>query len=316
MAATKINIGELVEQMPETDRDIQARKDAEKQQPVDPNAKPKETPKADRWGAASKFTGPDPDLANKLFAQALAGEKETLAALMALIRDPADAEFKNYKPEYFLHGLAIYVSAPEREAQKKWFVETLAAHATNPKIEPHVRGFLVRELRVIGEKETVAALGKLLRDEQLCADAAAALVSIGDNATEQFHAALPNAKGKCRVIIVQSLGVLRDAKSAGALRAALNDNDPDVRLAAAWGLARITDASSIEPMLKATGADSSWERTKAIQACLLLAENLAQAGKRNDAARIYSHIRATRTEAKEQYLRDAATKALSALGMG
>jgi len=315
MATSKPNIAALVAQMPETDKEIQARKEAEKpaQQPADPNAK-KEAPKPDRWGAASKFTGPDPEFANELCEQVLSGGRDALIELVKLVRDPGDAEFKDYKAEYFLHALAIYVGAPERAAQQKLVVQTLASQLGNAKLGAHVRGFLVRELRVIGAKDAAGALGKLLGDEQLCSDAAAALVSLGQ--AEPLRDALRGAKGKCRLTIIQSLGAVRDEESAKALRAALADAEADVRLAAAWGLARTADVQAVDGLLKLADAEPTWERNKATHACLLLAENLLANNRRNDARRIYSHLRTTRTQPHEKYVRDIAEKALLALGIG
>ena len=65
-------------------------------------------------------------------------------------------------------------------------------------------------------------------------------------AAEQFHRALPGARGKSRLTILQNLGVLRDTLSIGALKQALNNNDREARLAAVWALANIGDAGSTD----------------------------------------------------------------------
>jgi HEAT repeat protein len=312
---TNLNIASLVAQMPETDKEIEARKAAEKQaqQPADPNAKPK-PPKADRTAGGSKFTGPDPGTAAQWFDQVLAGGTDALNELAALVIDPADPAFKDYKAEYFLHGLAIHVGAPGRDAQRRLVVQALVAHLGNAKLSAHVRGFFVRELRVIGTRDASAAIGRLLADETLCADSAAALVSIAD--AEPLRAAVPAAKGRCRLAALQCLAVLSDEKSAPAFRAALADADTDARLIAAWGLARIGDTQAIDAMLKLSLAEAAWERSKATQACLLLAETLVAAGRRGEARRIYVQLRATHTQPNEAYLRELADKALLALGIG
>jgi HEAT repeat protein len=315
MASPKLNVAELVAKMPETDKEIQARLEAEKaaQQPADPNAKPAEK-KPDRWGNASKFTGPDPAAANGLFEQTLAAGRDALVDLTRFVRDPADAAFKDYKAEYFLHSLALYASAPGKEAHEKLVVSVLADALSDTKLPVHVRGFFVRTLRVMGTQGAVAAIGKLLRDEQLCCDAAAALVSLGGAAP--LREALAGANGKCRLAIIQSLGDLRDTASAAPLRSALGDNEADVRLTAAKALARIGDAQAIEPMLKLSNMASDWERTKATGACIELAETLIANGRASDARKIYTAIRATRTQPHEAYLRDLADKALGAPAVG
>jgi HEAT repeat protein len=317
--AAKVNLAELVEQVPATDREIQAQEqEAKAAAEAAKNGQPtpaKPPPKPDRWGAASKFTGPDPDVADKLCEQVLAGGRASIVELIALIRDPAAEDFKNYKPEYLLHCLALYVGRPDQTARRRMFVDALVAQVGDTRLSLHTRGFLARELQWIGDRRAVAALGKLLGEEQLCDDAARTLVAIGDGAAEQFRAALPGAKGRRRLVIVQALGALRDAPSLAALQKALGDEEGDVRIAAAWGLARVGAASSVDALLKAASTDAPWERVKTTSACLLLAENLAANGRKQEAARIYSHLSATRTDPKERYVRDAAAKALAALGV-
>ena len=314
MPATKVNIAALVAQLPETDREKQARKEAEQraQEPAAQETKPDDKPS--RRGAASKFTGPDPEFAKTLFEQALAGGRDALDDLANLVRDPGSPEFKDYKAGYFLHGLAVYVSAPGREAQRTEVVRALAAQISNEEVSQQVRAFFIRELRVIGTKDAANALGKLLHDDQLCADAAAALVSLGQAGA--LRQACDGATGKCRLSIVQSLGALLDEQALALLRAALTDPETEVRLAAAWALARMGDVDSIDPLLKLADVELRWERIKGMQSCLLLAENLAAKSRRNDARRIYLHLQSTRTEPHEWYVHQLADKALLALGPG
>ncbi|MCX6904216.1 MAG: HEAT repeat domain-containing protein [Verrucomicrobia bacterium] len=169
-------------------------------------------------------------------------------------------------------------------------------------------------MQLIGGPEAVSTLGKLLTDESLCTDAARTLLAVGNGAVEQLRAALPRVSGKCRLVLMQSLAACGDAASGDAMRAALADPDRDMRLAAVWGLARIGDEGAADLLLKAASVAPSFERTKATQACLLLAENLVAAGKKKVAVGIYTRLRDSRTEAKEHYIRDLAAKALRALG--
>ncbi len=82
------------------------------------------------------------------------------------------------------------------------------------------------------------------------------------------------------------------------------------------GVARIGDTQAIDALLKLSLADAVWERTKATQSCLLLAETLVSGGRRNEARRIYVQLRATHTQPNEAYLRELADKALVSLGIG
>jgi HEAT repeat protein len=311
MAFPQPNIMALVEQMPATDKELEAQKVPPPGQPTD-QAKPK--PKPGREFQGSKFTAPDPEAAEKIFDQILAGGSDSLRELVNLIRDPAEPDFKNYKAEYLCHCLVVYVGRESKSALRRMVSDTLTAQVADEKVPLYVRGFLVRELQWIGDRQAVSALGKALADEKLCDDAVRSLLAIGDGAAEPLRNALPAARGRCRLALVQGLAALRDAQSLERLREAVVDAEQDVRLAAVWGLAKMGDAGSVDLLLKTADATAPWERSKATQACLVLAETLAAAGKKTEAARVYMRLRDTRTDPKEQYIREAATKALAGLG--
>jgi HEAT repeat protein len=156
------------------------------------------------------------------------------------------------------------------------------------------------------------ALGKLLADDELRGPAAQALLAIGDGAAEEFRAALPKAAGRARVTVIHALGTLRDTQSAEALRKLLADADRDTRLTAAWAVSTIGDGASADALFKLADAAEGYERAKLNQACLLLAERLAAAGKRADAERIYKKLHDSRTDSSELHVRDAAARALGA----
>ena len=136
-----------------------------------------------------------------------------------------------------------------------------------------------------------------------------ALVAIGDGAAEPLRSALPNAKGRCRLTILHSLAALGDAGAAEAFKQALKDDDREVRIAAGAGLAKLGDAGAVELLIKAAETEPGWERVQATKHCLVLAEKLTASGKKTEARRIYQHLRDTRQDASEAYIRQAAEKA-------
>jgi len=220
---------------------------------------------------------------------------------------PAEA---GVKPRYALHCLALYVCKLNDRKHRRAFAEILASELDRDRPK-QIKGYLIRQLQVAGGKEVAGALGKFLPDEELCEYAAQALAAIGDGAAGQLRDALPKAKGKCRLTVIQNLGVVGDKKSVDALKRALGDEDRDIRLAAAWGLANIGDAGSLDMLTRAADVQDPYERIKTAQACLLLAENLLAAGRKKDAMKIYAHLRDTRTDPAEQYLREVAESALA-----
>ncbi len=252
----------------------------------------------------------DKEAVEKALAEILQGGKDNIVGLVALLVEPGKGD--DGKARYALHALAVEVCKRKDARQRPMFAEALASTLDGkPPKEP--QAFVIRQLQVAGGKEVVPALGKLLLDDALGDDAAQALLAIKEGAAEQFRAALPKASGKQVLPIAQALGVLRDRNSVAALQDLVRDKDRDRRLCAVWALANIGDAGSVELLLKAADKDG-FERIKATQACLLLAENLLAAGKKKEAARIYTHLKDTRTDPSERHIKEAATKGLAAAG--
>lgn len=237
------------------------------------------------------------------------GGRRYVLGLIEMLGEPGREE--NVKPHYTLHCLANHTLVAGDEKARKVLSQTLAAQLGGD-LSTYNKAFLCQQLQWAGGKEATAALGRLLTDEELVEPAAMALAAIGQGAAEQFRAALPNARGKCRLGIVQGLGAVEDTHSAGALRQALGDPDREVRLAAGWGLARMGEAGSVDALIEAADIGPGWERIQATKHCLVLAEKLLAAGKKDLAAKIYAHLRDTRTDPSEKYIRDAAGKALAA----
>jgi len=310
--ATNINIAELVEQMPETDNDILAKRQAAEAQNTEQKDQKK---KPARYGEASKFTGPDPGAAAKIFETILGGGRGAIVELIGLIRDPSDSDFKNYKAGYLLHGLAIYAGRPGQEARRLLFAETVAEQLGQSGPSKAVKAFLIRELQAAGGKEVVNALARQLQDEELCEPATQALLAIREGAGSAMQKALSSAQGKNRVTIIQALGVLRDTGAVKELTVSLANDDSNVRLAAAWALANMPAPNSWQALLKLADGSENWERIQATKACLLLAEKVAGSDK-SIAKRIYTQLRDTRKEPSEAYIRAAAEKGLSAIPAG
>jgi len=176
----------------------------------------------------------------------------------------------------------------------------------------YIKGFLCQTLQCAGRGEAVPALGKLLTNEALCDPAAMALVAIKHGSADELRKALPEAKGRCRLTIVHSLAALEDTGSAQIFQGALHDEDCEVRIAAGAGLAKLGDADAAGHLLKAADDAQGWERIQGTKHCMVLAEKLAAADRKADAEMIYKHLRDNRKDPSEQYIRDAAEKALSA----
>jgi len=263
-------------------------------------------PDPDERGLLSSI---DKETVDNVTSELLEGGRRSLRALIDMIVEPGRGD--DVKARYALHCLAVHVCKLDDEKARRVFDRTLASQLGGDRPKA-VQKYLIQQLQVAGGKEAVPALGKMLEDEELFEPAAQALVAIDNGAAEQLRNALPKVGGKAKLTIIQNLGVVRDANSVSALRKAIGDDDREVRLAAGWSLANIGDAGSVDLLLEAADAEETYERVKTAKACLLLAERLLDAGKKDPAVKIYKHLHSTRSGSDEAYICDVANAGLAA----
>lgn len=237
-----------------------------------------------------------------------AGGRDNVLGLIEMLGAPGSSQ--DVKPHYALHTLANRTLIAKDENGRRALCEVLAG-ALSGNATPYVKSFLCQTLQWAGHREAVGALATLLTDPELCDPAAMALVAIQDGAGQALRSALPDAKGRCRLTVLHSLAALADASAADAFQQALADEDREVRIAGGAGLASLGDARHADVLLKAADSSTGWERVQATKHCLVLAEKLAAAGNKADARRVYQHLRDTRQDASENYIRQVADKALA-----
>jgi len=245
---------------------------------------------------------------DKAVAAICEGGADNVRGLVQMLGEPGSEE--DVKPHYALHCVLNHTLIVKDEKARKAFCEALAAELAGEHSD-YVKSFLCQTLQWAGRREAVDGLGKLLLNEALCDPAAMALAAIQDGAADALSGAASKAKGRCQLAIIDALAALADPGSASVLKDALDDPDREVRIAAGAGLSKIGDAGAADLLIKAANTESGWERIQATKNCMVLAENLAAAGKKNDAKKIYTYLRDTRKDASEQYVSEAAEKALA-----
>jgi len=261
-------------------------------------------PEPDDRGLYSQI---DENIVDRVIALLQQGGRESLLALIDMIKEPGNHE--DYKAHYALHCLAVEVCKATGDRKRRRFAETLASQIGGQRPKA-VQKYLVQQLQVAGRREVAGTLGALLTDEELCEPAAQALTAIREGALAQFRKALAKAKGKCRLTIIQNLGVLQDDRSVVALRQGLKDSDPEMRIAAGWALGNVGDSGSWELLCQAAKSSKGWERIQMTKACLLLAEKYVEQGKKNEAKKIYQQLRETLKDSSDHYVQEVLLTAL------
>ena len=244
----------------------------------------------------------DKDKIEEAVAAICKGGRANVPGLVDMLGEPGSDQ--DVKPHYALHCVANHALITGDERARKELSNALASELDGDRSD-YVKRFLCQELQWVGGEECTEALGRLLLNEALVEAATSALVAIRKGAAEQLRQALPKAGGRCRLNVVQGLGAVEDRESIDALKQALDDPDCEVRLAAGWGLARMGDAGSVDLLIRAADVGPGWERIQSTKHCLVLAENLRSAGNKAAAEKVYSHVRNTRTDPSERYLREA-----------
>jgi len=265
-------------------------------------------PDPDEGGSYANLDMNKVEQIKKVVAQLHHGGRESILGLIDMLVEPGKGD--DIKAHFALHLLAVYVTRKGDEQARSEFAQAVASQVGGDRPKA-IQTYLIEQLQLAGTKEVVATLGKALLDPQLCGAAARALTSIHEGAAEQLLSALPKVRKRQRLSIINNLAVLRARQAAGAFRQALGDSDPDIRIAAAWGIARIADASATEALLKCAEAHKGWERINETDACLALAENLMASGRKRDAAAIYAHLQRTRTDPSERHIYEAAGRGLA-----
>lgn len=246
----------------------------------------------------------------KTIAAIHAGGSDNVAGLVDMLAEPGSEA--DVKPHYALHCLVNHVLVVGDEAGRKQLCETLAG-ALGGERPQHVKAFLCQELGWAGRNECVAALAKLLPDENLCGPAAMALVAIRDGTADALRAAWPNVQGDARLHVIHALAALAQPQSAEIFTAALEDSNREIRIAAAAGLADVGDAATADRLLRAADAAQGWERVQLTKSCLVLAERLAETDNRSVAKWIYVELSESRGDDAELHVRQAAQRGLDTL---
>lgn len=269
-------------------------------------------PDHDKGGSYVNLTPELGEAMRKLAAEILKGGRDSVLGLIDLLAEPREGQpIADIKPHYALHIVAVEATGAGDDRARAEVALALASQLGGDRPKA-VQKYLIQEIQVCGGREVVGALGKTLLDPDLCDDAARALAAIKTGAAEVLLAALPKVKDRGRLSVIKKLAVLKCEKAADVFKQALAEQDLDIRIAGAWGISRIADASAAEALLKAADAAKDWERLNLSDAAMALADALLAAGKRAEAAAIYAHMAKTRTEPTEKHIKEAAERGLVA----
>ncbi len=169
-------------------------------------------------------------------------------------------------------------------------VRTLKSDAAQEEIER-----ACRILQAIGTTDAIDALAALLPDKKLSHFARNVLEPMSyPEAGKALRDAIGKSSGTTKVGIIHSLGVRRDAKGVEVLIPLLKDRDAQVAGAAVWSIGRTATEQAVRALGEFRGLAAGELKAVAADASLIVAEELLNRGKGQDAAKIYEELQAAK----------------------
>jgi sugar phosphate isomerase/epimerase/HEAT repeat protein len=151
--------------------------------------------------------------------------------------------------------------------------------------------FACRQISIIGTAAEVPAVAALLLDKDLSDYARYALERIPlPEAVAAIRAAMPKATERMKVGLINTLGVRRDAESAPALAALLQDKDAMIAGAAAAALGKIGGADAAKALADFRGKAPAELKPVVTDAYLVAADQFVKNGKKDAAEAIYKEV--------------------------
>ena len=175
---------------------------------------------------------------------------------------------------------------PEMKAMEKLLDDFLKSDASYA-----AKDFVCRELSIVGTEASVPVLSSMLTDEKVSDIARYALERIpGATVDDALRNALPKAKGKAKIGIINTMGVRGDKKAVEALSGLIGDANETIAVAAVAALGRIDDQSATDAIAKAKDKVKGAVRARVLDAYLQCADRLTAKGQKDAAGAIYKQL--------------------------
>ncbi len=151
--------------------------------------------------------------------------------------------------------------------------------------------FVCEQLSIIGTKDTVPALARMLSDEKSYDIALYALQRIPGPAVDlALRKALPESEHQVKIGIINALGERQDVHAVGPLENLVYEEDLRIALSAVNSLGKIADSDATETLKNARSKTTGEVRARVLDSYLRCADSLRVAGKTSQAASIYRDL--------------------------
>lgn len=255
------------------------------------------------------------DSYNKLINDLSTTGEEGVMMLIKMINTPGKGS--NSQVDYALSGLSHYVAAAGNESARKTTAQAYVK-ALEMVSDRETKAFIIRQLQIVGQDESVEALGKYLGDKELCGPVARALAAIDtDKSDNVLLAALNGSDGSCKSNIVRAIADSDVAGSEESLLALVGSGDTKLEKEVLYALSRCGSKASAKTLAaSADKAGYTMEVTGANEAYITLIKRMLEQGDVKDAEKAANDLMKKAKKAGKVHTRDAALEILLSIQKG
>jgi HEAT repeat protein len=237
--------------------------------------------------------------------------EEGLKAVCAMLEPTMSGQ--DTPVRYGLNGLCHYVCQPGKEMERT-MVNRVLAEVLKTTQDKDIQAFLISQIQIVGQENSVKILAPYLKDEKLCDPAVRALLTIGTSQAEKaLLKALGNATDKTLPFLVQALGEMKSRAATKKLIQIADNKEGTLRSLALWALANTGDPRSRKTLSSLPVISTPQERQEAPILMLLYAERLAEDGHTRQAVDLSRDLIRTRTASDENQIPCSALGLLSTI---
>lgn len=140
--------------------------------------------------------------------------------------------------------------------ERKTAVDVYCASLKNLK-DPSNINFIIRQLQLVGNDESLQCLSPYLKDERQAGPAARAIAQVGTEAAGKLlFGALTASDSKDKASIIEALGYLRYSPAAPAIEAEFNKGNVQIKKVSGYALAKIGAPSSAKVLHDAAKSEN------------------------------------------------------------
>ena len=228
---------------------------------------------------AAQFPAETIEKYNKLIGELISTGETGIQLLISAIHPPGPVSNANI--DYSLNGLSYYVTAKGQE-NARLVLENAYIKALAQVEHIEIKAFIIRQLQIVGQKNSAHPLSSYLNIENLGGPAARALASINTpEAEEALKSALLRRMGSAETQkdIILAIGEAEMSGAEEVVRSFITSPNADIRKAAFYAIGRIGSTASLKEVgLAAKAVGYTIEKDGANEAYIRLIKQIALTG--------------------------------------